>query len=1233
VRQDLVGLALSGGGVRSASFNLGLLQALFRSGVLKCVDFLSMVSGGSYIGSFLASLPLKLKEKEVSDEMARHGAAVASALHPLPPEVKTEMARHKRVVAAILHAPRGTGGPARTGEEFTEELSRHAGVVAAAYGDAPNVREEVSRHAGVLGAFHDRPPEEGTLDEELRLHEKNLAASAPPLRLQRELRRHAERIPYATDQLPVVEEMDRHFSQLAAIYGDPFRFQEEMSRHSRHLADPRQQQEDETRRHWQALAEICAGGRAADLLQAMSRHARTITELREQPLKAEDVERELDRQMVPAAGQPERVAQMVRNGKYLNRPDSFTNLYLIGLFLNNLAIFSGLATLCMAIAYAWRCLDDNSWGGWLYLNLPPRRGWIELWRPFLPAALLFSLWFLAWVAAFTWAVATRQRPRTQLTRRILILAVAALLIAVAVVLATPVISIPDVGTDENPREGVREVSGHQNVIATTIFGLIVTALTPFLRPERLLQSGIHPKSVWEHRVFLIASTALLVGVPFILIWWFAHHDFAGLDKETRDRQVLLGDINHRKWLAFWERVTKEAREDGGSPGAFVYREVSKVPEIKKELHNPADGGQVTARMAALGECPVPLDEGERDLKQKIADTINSRVIGVYKDAVTGRELGEPGYESDFARHVRDYWYKQHKGELKPAERRALVEARVHNHGEWHRILALLDRLDHHQLTREERKELNRLMLEACYPEEVYPRAKVYRHNVIDADQKYRLLWLGILGGVFILSGWVNLNATSLHSFYRDRLAATFIEPIKNDDRTVCLSKLDTTAHGAPYLLFAGTLNRKPHDRDPSMLERDPPTPAVHPPPKNAPSGAPDVSRLGSEQPGETPTEVFLMSRRYCGSDSLGYRRTSEYHGGGLELDDAMAISGAAFSPVQTSNPLIGLLMTVLNMRLGQWLPNPQRASPGRRPLFPGPSVLALLWGWLCERLPSPAGDPLHPRPGEGPPTTYARLWHRLLRPRWYFVTDGGHHENLGLWSLLQRRCRLIIVSDASQDAGASFADLFRVLRRARFEKGIRVVGLGYSSDLQDGEDQDEVAYLLGLLRFAPTQAAKPGAGDGKDDAAKPGPQALLRSRRHFFLARVEYPAGETPREGHLVYLKPSLTGDEPAELQGYAALNADFPHNPTLDQLYDEDRFESYRQLGEHIGEQLSRNLNFLGRTAQHDEWPLKIDRLLATLEEAQEEALRAWAPGGQPPEAPRAPEKGRGKGRKGRRR
>ena len=53
--ESLVGLAFSGGGIRSATFGLGVLEALKAKGLLKKIDYLSTVSGGGYIGAWLSA--------------------------------------------------------------------------------------------------------------------------------------------------------------------------------------------------------------------------------------------------------------------------------------------------------------------------------------------------------------------------------------------------------------------------------------------------------------------------------------------------------------------------------------------------------------------------------------------------------------------------------------------------------------------------------------------------------------------------------------------------------------------------------------------------------------------------------------------------------------------------------------------------------------------------------------------------------------------------------------------------------------------------------------------------------------------------------------------------------------------------------------------------------------------------------------------------------------------------
>lgn len=67
----LIGLALSGGGIRSATFCLGLLRGLAQRGLLKRFDYLSTVSGGGYIGAMFARLACALGIDRAQAVLAR----------------------------------------------------------------------------------------------------------------------------------------------------------------------------------------------------------------------------------------------------------------------------------------------------------------------------------------------------------------------------------------------------------------------------------------------------------------------------------------------------------------------------------------------------------------------------------------------------------------------------------------------------------------------------------------------------------------------------------------------------------------------------------------------------------------------------------------------------------------------------------------------------------------------------------------------------------------------------------------------------------------------------------------------------------------------------------------------------------------------------------------------------------------------------------------------------------
>jgi hypothetical protein len=58
-------------------------------------------------------------------------------------------------------------------------------------------------------------------------------------------------------------------------------------------------------------------------------------------------------------------------------------------------------------------------------------------------------------------------------------------------------------------------------------------------------------------------------------------------------------------------------------------------------------------------------------------------------------------------------------------------------------------------------------------------------------------------------------------------------------------------------------------------------------------------------------------------------------------------------------------------------------------------------------------------------------------------------------------------------------------------------------------------------------------------------------------------------EGYLLYIKPSLSGNEPRDVLQYAAAHPEFPHETTSDQWFAESQFESYRKLGYHLAKEV----------------------------------------------------------------
>ena len=122
-----VGLALSGGGLRSAAFNLGLLQALDEEGVLRQIDYVSTVSGGGYVGALMSVIAATRKTSS-EDTGAEETGDAETPSSPETPAAQSRPATGSHTSAG--NSPRGQSGTTRLLPELgTENEGRRPGLV------------------------------------------------------------------------------------------------------------------------------------------------------------------------------------------------------------------------------------------------------------------------------------------------------------------------------------------------------------------------------------------------------------------------------------------------------------------------------------------------------------------------------------------------------------------------------------------------------------------------------------------------------------------------------------------------------------------------------------------------------------------------------------------------------------------------------------------------------------------------------------------------------------------------------------------------------------------------------------------------------------------------------------------------------------------------------------------------------------------------------------------------
>jgi len=236
------------------------------------------------------------------------------------------------------------------------------------------------------------------------------------------------------------------------------------------------------------------------------------------------------------------------------------------------------------------------------------------------------------------------------------------------------------------------------------------------------------------------------------------------------------------------------------------------------------------------------------------------------------------------------------------------------------------------------------------------------------------------------------------------------------------------------------------------------------------------------------------------------------------------------------------LIGLFNIRLGHWWWS--GVDPGRRdgakiynPLRPWASIS----NWFSRRFSVQAHflDELTAR------------FHGPMRRNWY-LSDGGHFENTGCYELLRRRIPMIVVIDDGADGEYRFEDFAQLVRKAR---------LDFNATMREAT-ADELKKLDSSLSevFGTFDQLR-----GKRDGADTDSPGRRWNDAHAALVVVEYT--EPAERSLIVWIKPTLTKLVPEDVLHYALEHTEFPQEPTGDQYFDEAQWESYRRLGQYIGE------------------------------------------------------------------
>ena len=396
-----------------------------------------------------------------------------------------------------------------------------------------------------------------------------------------------------------------------------------------------------------------------------------------------------------------------------------------------------------------------------------------------------------------------------------------------------------------------------------------------------------------------------------------------------------------------------------------------------------------------------------------------------------------------------------------------------------------------------------------------------------AGRTWDPLWGSLVAVVLLalMCSLANVTKWSLHPFYRERLSDAFcLKRFKLEDKgDIAVVRENTKTRDAAWLpteIEGQFADHRPYVYDYKISDVQPDTM-----PELIVCASANISTYGATPTGFKSTS-FVFSNGKIGGPLLGemmkaknYERVVTRFPAlktTVTLPAAVAMSGAAVSPEMgrmTRAPL-RFLLTLANVRLGVWIPNPIRLQWFEERMNKR---------WLRRFLVKPRLHHL----------LYEMIGKNKLTNKYLYVTDGGHYENLGLLEQLRMKSQYIFCLDASGEQQDGFSTIADAIALAYSEEQIRI-------DIQP-------------------ELMAPNAKTTEARAQQHLPPIV---ESPFCVGNIFYPDDRGEPSGRLVIIKTGVPGNAPENIANFHQANWKFPCDPTLDQLYSADRFDAYKALG-----------------------------------------------------------------------